>query len=461
MANLTLRTSPLTLAEALHLLRRATLQPSLASAQALVGLTPAQAVTELMKPVPAPQPPSWYNDPPRYTNIQDVSRRWQELKFWYVQRIVSTPGIEARMVGFWHNIFTSDYITVYFSQFMYLQNKTIRENIWDYAKLAEEMVSDPAMLIYLNGNASIKGNPNENFAREWFELFSLGVGNYTEEDIVEAAKAFTGWNIVELASQYNPQLSDPSEKTILGKTGNWDYKDVIRITLENPACALFIAKKICKEFVESAPSDELLAAIAQLIASNKFNLKPVFEALFASEEFYDVQRRGALIKSPADLFIGLLSTFGLTNIHPDYVTNYLYRLNMEPFYPPTVEGWKGHHAWINSSTFAQRQQIGYYAVQGKTIEAQGFVNLQGAPVLFDAAVWLRTLPNSNNPREVVNNVAQLLLPIETTQQQKDVLLEILLAGSPDYEWSNEAQSTAQRVTFLLQAIVRMPEFQLN
>lgn len=461
MATLTPKTSDVTLADALHLLRRATLQPSLAAAQALVGKTPAEAVDEIMKPVAAPTLPTWHADPPRFTNFQDVARRWPELKRWYVQRLLSTPGIEARMVGFWHNIFTSDYITVYFSQYMVIQNTTIRENLWDYAALSKKMVGDPAMLIYLNGNASIKGNPNENFAREWFELFSLGVGNYTEKDIVEAAKAFTGWRIVELTSEFNPQLNDKSEKTILGNTGEWSYEDVIRITLSTPACSRFIAKKLCKTFLESEPSETVLQAVADLIVANGYNLKPVVSAILTSEEFYHADRRGALIKSPIDLIIGLCSSLGITNIHPDTVMQYLERLNMEPFYPPTVEGWKGHHAWINSSTLAQRQKIGYYMVQGKNTDAQPLQNNLSQPIGFDAAVWLRTLPNSNDPREVVNAVTTLLLTIETTQQQKDVLLEILLAGSPDYEWRNDAPSTAQRVMFLLQAIARMPEFQLN
>ncbi len=462
MIDLTERTSPLTFADAVHLLRRTTMHPTWAAATALVGKTPAGAVDQLLAvQEPDPQPPSWADTPPEFTDFAAAARLWPELQRWWADTLLTKTSLRERMVMLWHNTFTSDYITVYAGQWMVKQQQLIRTQAFSYRALAEGMVADPGMLRYLNGDQSIKGNPNENFAREWFELFTLGVGNYTEKDIVEAARAFTGWRISGLRGVYNRSLADLDTKTILNQTGKWEWQDVARITFEQPACARWVAGKLLRQFVAFYPSDEDIEALAVHIRTSNFELKPVLRALLTSNGFYAPELRGALIKSPADLVVGLAAVLNATTMNRPYALSSMGRLTQELFYPPTVQGWQGHHAWITSSTFPQRQRYAESFIDGKQAGvATPITTVSGTPLEPDVIAFVRQMPGSDDAHKVVDAVASLLLPIPITKEQHEVLLEILLAGARDYEWDLNEPASVQRVKFLLRAIVRMPEFQL-
>jgi uncharacterized protein (DUF1800 family) len=462
MIDLAPRTSPLSLDDAMHLIRRTTLHPTWAAATAIVGKSPGEAVNALIEAVePPPPPPSWAGTPPEFTDFAAAARLWPELQQWWMNRAITLPSLRERLVMLWQNTFSTDYITVYAGQWMVKQSQTIRAQAFDFKALATSMVSDPAMLRYLSGDQSIKGNPNENFAREWFELFTLGVGNYTERDVVEASRAFTGWRISGNDGVYNRGLADLGEKTILGQTGPWEWGDVVRITFEQDACARWVARKLLMTFVEFSPSAEDIQAVAVLVKQHSYDLKPVLRTLLVSNHFFDPALRGALIKSPADLVVGLASVLNATNVDRTYAISSMTKLTQEPYYPPTVEGWKGHHAWITSSTFPQRQRYAESFIDGRqTGSSSKLMDTAGAPFAPDVVALIRSLPDNNDAVKVVENVSKLLLPIPTTKEQRDVLLEIMLAGAQVYEWDIDAQSAVQRVKFLLQAIVRMPEFQL-
>lgn len=462
MIDLSPRTGPLSVDDAMHLIRRTTLHPTWAAATAIVGKTPGEAVNALIDAVePPPTPPSWAGTPPEFNDFAAAARLWPELQEWWMNRAITLPSLRERLVMLWQNTFSTDYITVYAGQWMVKQSQTIRAQAFDFKALATSMVSDPAMLRYLSGDQSIKGNPNENFAREWFELFTLGVGNYTERDVVEASRAFTGWRISGNDGVYNRGLADLGEKTILGQTGAWEWGDVVRITFEQDACARWVARKLLMTFVEFAPSMEDIQAVATLVKQHSYDLKPVLRTLLVSNHFFNPALRGALIKSPADLVVGLASVLQATNVDRMYAISSMTKLTQEPYYPPTVEGWKGHHAWITSSTFPQRQRYAESFIDGRqTGSSSKLMDTAGAPLTPDVVALIRSLPNNDDAVKVVENVTKLLLPIPTTQEQRDVLLEIMLAGAQVYEWDINAQSAVQRVKFLLQAIVRMPEFQL-
>ncbi|HLP27118.1 MAG TPA: DUF1800 domain-containing protein [Candidatus Didemnitutus sp.] len=462
MIDLSPRTTPLTLEDAAHLLRRATYHPTWTSAAMIVGRTPSEVVNTLIDTVePPPNPPSWAGTPPEFNDFAAAALLWPELQQWWMSRAITLPSLRERLVMLWQNTFSTDYITVYAGQWMLRQSQTIREKAFAFKDLATSMVSDPAMLRYLSGDQSIKGNPNENFAREWFELFTLGVGNYTERDVVEAARAFTGWRISGIEGVYNRGLADLGEKTILGQTGPWEWGDVVRITFEQDACARWVARKLLMTFVEFAPSADDIQGVATLVKQNSYDLKPVLKTLLTSQHFFDPVRRGALIKSPADLVIGLAAVLRATDVDLSYAISSMTKLTQEPYYPPTVEGWKGHHAWITSSTFPQRQRYAESFIDGRqTGSSSKLLNTSGKPLTPDVVAFIRLLPDHNDAMKVVENVAKILLPVPTTQEQRDVLLEIMLAGAQVYEWDIDAPSAVQRVKFLLQAIVRMPEFQL-
>lgn len=461
--DLSLRTQPLTYVEALHLLRRTTLHPTHDGAQALVGKTPSEAVQALLNSGTDPVLPAWANTAPDPNIVfSDAARRWPEMQQWWVDKLVTEPSIRERMVLFWHNHFTSDYITVYYGQFSIRQNALQRSYaLGDFAEFSKKMIGDPAMLIFLNGNLSVKGNPNENFAREWFELFSLGVGNYTENDIIEAARAFTGWRINGLNGTYTAQLSDLGSKTIFGQTGPWTYEDVIRLTLEQPACARYLATKLLRAFVQFYPSEEQIAALAAEIVSKKFVLKPVLQTLFSSELFHDEAVRGALIKAPTDLVIGLATSLNYTTVQRDLLVASMTKLNQELFYPPTVEGWKGHHAWITSSTFPSRQRFGENLVNGKTTDGTQIKDTSNKAITPDLVALVKKLcPTPNDAAAVVDALTVYFLPVAITAEQRVVLKDILLQSRPDYEWTIDAAFAQTYLRLFMQALVRMPEFQL-
>lgn len=462
MADLRQRSAVLTLEDALHLLRRTTLHPTYARATALVGKTPQEAVKTLLDSPEAPFPsPSWASQTPNITNFNDAYRLWVEMQVWWLDRVMTSTSPRERLIMLWHNTFTSDYLNVYIAHWMVGQHQMLRSNAYDYSEMSRRIVGDAAMLRYLNGDQSVKGRANENFAREWFELFSLGVGNYTERDVLEAARAFTGWRITGLTGSYNRQLADLGEKSILGQTGAWEWQDVIRITLEQAACGRFVARKLLRNYVEPEPSPESIDAVAVLLKQANYNIRTVLTTLLTSEYFYDAKLRGALIKSPLELVIGLSSILGATSISRAYAGQVMSRLTQEPFYPPTVEGWKGHHAWITSSTFPQRQRFGESFVDGRQIGSSSkLTDDAGKAVVPDVIAFLKQLPDANDAEKIVTNVAAVLLPMPITKQQHEVLLEIMLAGAQKYEWDVNAPAAVQRARFLIQAIVRMPEFQL-
>ncbi|MCX6141484.1 MAG: DUF1800 family protein [Candidatus Kapabacteria bacterium] len=462
MIDLTPRTSPLTFEDAAHLLRRTTLHPTWASVSALAGKLPSDAVNGLLNSAePPPAPPSSAGTPPEFSDFAAAAKLWPELQQWWLEHAITVPSLRERLVLLWQNTFSTDYITVYAGQWMVKQSQLIRAQAYDFKALATGMVSNPAILRYLNGDQSIKGNPNENFAREWFELFTLGVGNYSEADIKEAARAFTGWRITGNEGSYNRGFADLGEKTIFGQKGPWEWGDVVRITFEQDACARWVARKLYTSFVEFYPSAETIQVLADVVKANAFDVKKVLRVLLSSEHFYDITVRGALIKSPAELIIGLASVIGATNVDRVYAIASMTKLTQEPYYPPTVEGWKGHHAWITSSTFPQRQRYAESFIDGRqTGSSSKLMDKAGKALTPDVVAFVRQLPDSGDAKKVVANVAKLLLPAPTTQEQRDVLLEIMLAGAQVYEWDIDAPSAVQRIKFLLQAIVRMPEFQL-
>jgi uncharacterized protein (DUF1800 family) len=462
VADLTPRTEALSYDDAMHLVRRTTFHPTNALAATYAGQTPAAAVADLMSKssnIPAPE---WAAVPPAQgQDFAEYARLWPELQRWWYRHAVGTPSLRERMVLFWHTHFTADYITVYFAQYLYKQSKLFRDNaVGSYRTLATKTIGDPAMLMYLNGNQSIKGNPNENFGREWFELFTLGIGNYSERDVVEVSRAFTGWRIAGLEGVYNPQLADRDEKTILGATGPWEYPDVVRITLQQEACARFLARKLFRTFVEQNPSAESVDALASIIVKADYDMQLVLTSLLTSKAFFDPAVRGAIIKSPVDLVIGLASQYNMLDVDPRVMLGVMTQLGQEIFYPPSVEGWKGWHSWISSSTFPLRQRFAENLIVGKTATGQSLTDANGQAVAPNPTAFAKSITDADDPRKIVEATCKVMLAVPTTEQQRAVLLEILLSGVPDYEWDIDTPGAAVRVRGLLQAIVRMPEYQL-
>ena len=237
----------------------------------------------------------------------------QRVAYWWANRMVNSPRpLEEKMTLFWHNHFATNETKVRDYRKLLLQNKTFRLHATgNFKELLIAVAKDPAMLHFLDAGQNVKGAPNENFAREIMELFTLGVGNYEEKDIREAARAFTGWNTNDLEFIVNKDKHDTGQKTILSHTGNFTGEEVIDILLDQDAAAIFIVKKIYKEFVNEEVDNIIIDQYAKILKSNNYQLKPLLKTIFLSKDFYSTENIGSHIKSPIELVVSTYKKLGL------------------------------------------------------------------------------------------------------------------------------------------------------
>jgi len=243
---------------------------------------------------------------------------------------------------------------------MFQQNVTLRANaLGNFADLLHAIARDPAMVIYLDNAQNRKGSPNENFAREVMELFTLGEGHYSEQDIKEAARAFTGWSLDRQTGQFvfRRFIHDDGVKTVLGRTGNFDGDQVLDILLEEPATAEFIVRKLWREFVSPDPDEAAIRRIAKRFRDSRYDIKVALHSIFTSDAFYAGENRGVLVKSPIELVVGTLRQF---DMKPGDTTPFAVAaagMGQNLFAPPNVKGWPGQETWINASTLLARKQF--------------------------------------------------------------------------------------------------------
>ncbi len=297
----------------------------------------------------------------------------RELVKWGLENLLeSDNALHERMVWFWHNHFTSSIKSVRTADWMLQQDISIRKYaLGNFAEFLKIMAFEPAMLIYLDGKSNKKGQPNENFARELLELFTLGEGHYSEEDIKQAARAFTGWgvNVKKNKVIFRKKLHDTGVKTFMGQTGNFDGEDILKILLKNPRTAEFICEKLWHEFVSiQKPEVSVIKAWAKAFQASNYDISKLLKTIFNSPVFWDEKFRGTLIKSPIDLVIGSLRTFDLEDgkLPLFGISKLLKRLGQDLYAPPNVKGWVGGRAWINDVSLPIRQRFLQRLLRGQT-----------------------------------------------------------------------------------------------
>ncbi len=357
-----------------HLLNRSGFGASPQEVTMFARLERAMAVDQLLaqaQSVAMTPPPGWVNEPlsrrgeamteeEKVMRLEEQKQRGFELRGWWLAEMASTASpLTERMTLFWHNHFTSSMQKVKHGQLMYRQNLLLRQHaLGSFSDLLHGAAKDPAMLIYLDGVRNLKGEPNENFSREVMELFTLGEGRYTENDIREAARAFTGWGVDRDSGEFRFRRNqhDDGSKTILGQTGNFDGDDVLDLLLGRPETADFITRKLWREFVSPVTDEREVRRLATVFRSNRYQIKPLLQGLFMSEAFWAGANRGSLVKSPIELTVGTLRTFELRP--PDWrpVIQVNRAMGQDLFNPPNVKGWPGGDAWINSQTLLLRKQ---------------------------------------------------------------------------------------------------------
>lgn len=321
----------------------------------------------------ATAPPAWVDEPlptprrggqersveERRQLVRQITVRGLELQAWWMQEMLTTPSpLAERMTLFWHGHFTSGLREVRSPQLLYRQNVMLRRNaLGNYRDLLHAVARDPAMLLYLNNQQNRSGAPNENFARELLELFTLGEGHYTEQDIHEAARAFTGWKMQPPDGRFLVvrRQHDDGEKQFLGARGPFDGDDIIEQILKQPRAAEFIVEKLWTEFVSPTPDP---AAVRQLAASFRrdWEIAPLVKSLLLRAAAQDPRDAGQLVKSPVEFVVGTVRSLGL-QMPPRAAALVATQMGQSLFAPPNVRGWPGGDSWITTQSLLARREF--------------------------------------------------------------------------------------------------------
>jgi uncharacterized protein (DUF1800 family) len=365
------------------------------------------------------------------------------MKAWWLYRVLFDPdSLREKLTLFWHGHFATSNRKVNNLPLMLTQNELFRTHaLGSFAAFLGAIVGDGAMLVWLDGAGSKKEKPNENFGREFLELFTLGVGNYLEKDLREAARAFTGWSVEKGKGEFHDAAHDGGEKTFLKQIGSWKSADIIRITLEQPAGADFLCRKLYRFFVREdvEPAPELLRPLAEELRRSDYEIGRVVEVILRSHHFYDAAVRRQRIKSPVELSAGLLRTLEVPRTDVRLLTLALAceRQGQDLFYPPNVKGWDGGKTWLNSSTVLER---------GNWCNDILWGNADFGLSPYDPLAWAGHY--GITPENAAEAFLDLLLQGEAGPRARDAILRAGRAGKPD-----DLRKT-------LQLIVHCPEYQL-
>ncbi len=367
----------------------------------------------------------------------------QSLSSYWLFRMLFTPDqLLEKTTLFWHGHFATSAAKVDNARLMLRHGDLLRTHaLGRFEPFVQAVSRDPAMLLWLDAATNRKVRPNENYARELMELFCLGVGRYTEDDIREVARAFTGSEVVRDGFRFNQHQHDEGVKSFLGKSGNHNGDDAVRIILAQPAASRFIAGKLVRYFVAEEPSlsAEMIEPIAAQLRDNSFDIGPVIRRLLSSDLFFSDRAIGRMIKSPVSLAIGLLRALeGRTNMNQ--VAQALERLGQAVFYPPNVKGWEGGRTWINSSTLLGRANLVRSIIDTKE-STFGGGRLDG----------LAARRGKTSPQAIVDWLLALLVAVDPPREVRERLIKVAETGGDHHI----------AIGNTLHAISALPEFQLG
>ena len=514
--------------QAAHLLRRSTFGPSLSlikqAQQQGLDATIEQLFEEQAPPAPpvyydtnedpgAAQGSTWIETP--YPPNQDVrGNRRRSLRAWTWSLLLAEGiSIREKLTLFWQNHFAV--IDNGDPRFVYRHAALLRNYAWgNFRDLIKEVTIDPIMLRYLNGNQNTDNAPNENFARELLELYTIGKGpqvgpgdytNYTEHDIIEIAKILTGWRDrahnstnpdLEIGSYFTEGRHDTTVKTLshrfdevqIPDMGDQEFLHLIDIIFQKEEVARFICRKLYRWFVYYTIDDltevDIIEPMAEILLDNDFEIKPALQALLSSEHFFDALNVGPMIKNPIDFSLSVLKQLEVpfpdgSDLQVQYGVwlSQFYKtdpMGMEYFQPPNVAGWKAYYqeplyyrTWINATTLPARMAF------TDRMAANGYNN-QEFRIKIQPLEFIHSLENPLDPNALVQELAALLFPQALSEEQKASLKDILIPGLPDFEWTVEygeyaadpensdlAESVEAKLKSLLKVMMSMPEFYLS
>lgn len=381
-------------------------------------------------------------------------RLTEHVRDWWVKWMARTPRpMEETMTLFWHNHFASRQRNVRDAYLMAQQNFLFRKHALDnFGKLCFAIVRDPAMLIFLNNNQNNRNKPNENLARELMELFTLGEGNYSETDIMQGARALTGYFVHDNDFIFNKRAHDDGSKTLLSRKGDFDGDGFVRVLLEQKACSQYISYKIYRHLVADIPDEpqnvsrehrRVLVELATTLRKHKYELKPMLKQMLRSEHFYDASTIGMKIKSPTEVAVGTMRMLQTPMRDPKRIWQAMGLAGQMLLDPPTVAGWSGGRAWINTSTLFIRQNLASYLIVGQPHRKDDAFNAKH--------VYNEIGTGSNNQR--VDRLIDWLVGHHITEDRRRPIADFVNQhGDLDHE-------RILKGTLLL--VTAMPEYQLT
>lgn len=426
---------------AAHLFRRAGFAASPAQLDGAVKDGPQQAVKKLLA-VDAPAATAFAAEIQQMAKTLLARGNAEALPPWWLYAMLHTPApLVEKLTLFWHGHFATSAAKVVDPQLMYAQNTLLRTHaLGSFAAMVQGISRDPAMLIYLDSITNKKTHPNENYAREVMELFCLGLGNYSEKDIQELARCFTGWEIQKKQFKFNPYQHDFGAKVVLGQRGEFDGDDGVRVILTQPAAPQFICQKLVRFFVtDDDVAPELIEPLAKIFRAGDLHVAPVMETLLTSHYFFSDAAIGRKVRSPVELSIGLLRALEATT-GTQKLAQELADLGQKLFYPPNVKGWDGGTAWINSATLLGRANLVKRIVEDPVTKFGGGT----IDAYFDQLGWKQS-------REIVDNVAELLIA-------GDLAADVRAQLAKQLDQTKNRQKGLQQ---LLHTLGSLPEFQLS
>ena len=515
---------------AAHLLRRCLFGPRRNEINGAVSLGLSGTLDFLLEELPLPDPPlnfgkededvpigeTWVNAPRSYMGVINGYRK-KSLRAWWIGLMINQGMcLREKMTLFWHNHFATEMQVVAIPQYMYKHLTYLRTNCFgNFRQMVCDITIDPAMLRYLNGNQNKKGKPNENYARELFELFTIGKGpaieegnytNYTEQDVLAAAEVLTGWRDrgfrpehEEITSYFTPGRHENTRKQFsaafdnyviptTSQSGEEEYRELVDMILDRKETARYICRKLYRWFVyyviDEATEANVIEPLAQIMIDNDYEVKPVLRALLSSAHFYDMNNRGALIKNPMDHMISVMRQFAIDlsdaddNLLAQYNIWYAFYqygniLQMTVLDPPSVAGWSAyyqipqfHEIWINSASLPARKTYQDALLRG--------FKRNGVTVKINPFVVLDSISNPSDPNSLVEELAMLLFTHPISDGEKDFYKNALIPGLPDFEWTIEytdylsdpddnakRNAVETKLVILIFVMLGMAEYQLS
>jgi uncharacterized protein (DUF1800 family) len=433
-----------------HLLRRAGFGASYQRLTDTLAMSPKQAIARLFDFDPAIDPLNDILDQLQgFLSFKEI----KPVQEWCFYRMLNNQHpLQEKMTLFWHNRFATSAGKVDYPLMMHNQMELFRQKgLGSFRDLLVSVGRDPAMLVWLDGQYNHKGKPNENYGREVMELFTLGINSYTEADVKELARAFTGWAIGGPKSYFNKQNFDDGKKTIFGETGPFDSESSVDLLLRHPKAAGHLAHRLLKEFVNPHPPENVVDHYAKRLVDTKWDLKIVLTEIFSSKLFFSDWAYRSRIKSPIELTVGAVTALG-GKVNTAFLREQSTKMGQAMLMPPNVKGWDGGETWINANTVLLRFNFG----EGMATQRLGEFAKKS-----EMETWLLK-HNLKKSADIVDHYAKLFLDGEIDADVRKTLIAYMNHGTKNEPkpFVLEKDALNDKVRGLLHLLMAVPEYQL-